>query len=155
MSNEILNSLLKDYEQKKLQAELDSEKRKEELYEKNSTFKSCRICCLQNHFLQPIRQRHRCILKSNLDYVVSISIAIRIFNLPDEIFHYSFPILARINLNPSDIHQILRFHFCHIDVSHLFYLQREHFPSDYLVYISYIFCTACLICNRYLPFSKD
>lgn len=34
MSNEILNSLLKDYEQKKLQAELDSEKRKEELYEK-------------------------------------------------------------------------------------------------------------------------
>ena len=34
MSNEILNSLLKDYEQKKLQAELDSEKRKEELYQK-------------------------------------------------------------------------------------------------------------------------
>lgn len=34
MSNEVLNSLLKEYEQKKLQAELDLEKRKEELYEK-------------------------------------------------------------------------------------------------------------------------
>lgn len=34
MSNEVLNSLLKEYEQKKLKAELDLEKRKEELYEK-------------------------------------------------------------------------------------------------------------------------
>lgn len=34
MSNEILNSLLKEYEQKKLKAELDLEKRKEELYQK-------------------------------------------------------------------------------------------------------------------------
>ena len=34
MSNEILNSLLKEYEQKKLNAELDLEKRKEELYNK-------------------------------------------------------------------------------------------------------------------------
>ena len=34
MSNEVLNSLLKEYEQKKLQAELDLEKRKEELYKK-------------------------------------------------------------------------------------------------------------------------
>ncbi len=33
MSNEILNSLLKEYEQKKLRAELDLEKRKEELYQ--------------------------------------------------------------------------------------------------------------------------
>ena len=32
MSNDILNSLLKEYSQKKLQAELDLEKRKEELY---------------------------------------------------------------------------------------------------------------------------
>lgn len=32
MSNEVLNSLLKEYEQKKLKAELDAEKRKEELY---------------------------------------------------------------------------------------------------------------------------
>ena len=32
MANEILNSLLKQYEQKKLQAELDLEKRKESLY---------------------------------------------------------------------------------------------------------------------------
>ena len=32
MSNEILNSLIKEYEQKKLLAELDLEKRKEELY---------------------------------------------------------------------------------------------------------------------------
>ena len=32
MSNEILDSLLKDYEQKKLNAELDLEKRKEKLY---------------------------------------------------------------------------------------------------------------------------
>lgn len=32
MSNEILNSLLKEYEQKKLNAELDLEKRKESLY---------------------------------------------------------------------------------------------------------------------------
>lgn len=32
MSNEVLNSLLKEYEQKKLRAELDLEKRKEELY---------------------------------------------------------------------------------------------------------------------------
>ena len=32
MSNEVLNSLLKEYEQKKLQAELDLEKRKEYLY---------------------------------------------------------------------------------------------------------------------------
>ena len=34
MSNEVLNSLLKEYEQKKLKAELDAEKRKEELYQK-------------------------------------------------------------------------------------------------------------------------
>ena len=34
MSNELLNSLLKEYEQKKLKAELDTEKRKEELYNK-------------------------------------------------------------------------------------------------------------------------
>lgn len=34
MSNEVLNSLLKEYEQKKLKAELDLEKRKEELYQK-------------------------------------------------------------------------------------------------------------------------
>ena len=32
MSNEVLNSLLKEYEQKKLKAELDLEKRKEHLY---------------------------------------------------------------------------------------------------------------------------
>ena len=32
MSNEVLNSLLKEYEQKKLQAELDLDKRKEYLY---------------------------------------------------------------------------------------------------------------------------
>lgn len=32
MSNEVLNSLLKDYEQKKINAELDLEKRKENLY---------------------------------------------------------------------------------------------------------------------------
>ena len=32
MADEILNSLLKEYSQKKLQAELDLEKRKEELY---------------------------------------------------------------------------------------------------------------------------
>lgn len=32
MSNEVLNSLLKDYEKKKLQAEIDCEKRKEQLY---------------------------------------------------------------------------------------------------------------------------
>lgn len=34
MSNQILSSLLKEYEQKKLKAELDLEKRKEELYQK-------------------------------------------------------------------------------------------------------------------------
>lgn len=34
MSNEVLNSLLKEYEQKKWQAELDLERRKETLYEK-------------------------------------------------------------------------------------------------------------------------
>ena len=34
MSNEILNSLLREYEQKKLNAELDLEKRKENLYKK-------------------------------------------------------------------------------------------------------------------------
>ena len=34
MSDEILNSLLKEYSQRKLQAELDLEKRKDELYEK-------------------------------------------------------------------------------------------------------------------------
>lgn len=34
MSNEVLNSLLKEYEQKKLKAELDLEKRKEDLYQK-------------------------------------------------------------------------------------------------------------------------
>ena len=33
MSNEILNSLLKEYQQKKLKAELDLEKRKENLYQ--------------------------------------------------------------------------------------------------------------------------
>lgn len=33
MSNEVLNSILKEYEQKKLKAELDLEKRKEKLYE--------------------------------------------------------------------------------------------------------------------------
>ena len=32
MSNEILNSLLREYEQKKVKAELDLEKRKEQLY---------------------------------------------------------------------------------------------------------------------------
>ena len=32
MSNEILNSLIKEYEQKKLLAELDLEKRKNDLY---------------------------------------------------------------------------------------------------------------------------
>ena len=32
MSYEILNSLLREYEQKKLKAELDLEKRKEQLY---------------------------------------------------------------------------------------------------------------------------
>ncbi len=34
MANEILNSLLKEYEQKKLKSEIDLEKRKEELYTK-------------------------------------------------------------------------------------------------------------------------
>ena len=34
MSNEVLNSLLREYEQKKLTAELDLEKRKAELYKK-------------------------------------------------------------------------------------------------------------------------
>ena len=34
MSNEILNSLLREYEQRKLNAELDLEKRKESLYKK-------------------------------------------------------------------------------------------------------------------------
>ncbi len=34
MSNEVLNSLLKEYEQKKIRAELDLEKRKMELYQK-------------------------------------------------------------------------------------------------------------------------
>ena len=34
MSNEVLTSLLKEYEQKKLKAEIDLEKRKEELYKK-------------------------------------------------------------------------------------------------------------------------
>ena len=34
MSNEVLNSLLKEYEQKKVKAELDLEKRKEDLYKK-------------------------------------------------------------------------------------------------------------------------
>lgn len=34
MANELLNSLLKEYENKKLRAELDSEKRKDNLYEK-------------------------------------------------------------------------------------------------------------------------
>ena len=34
MSNEILNSLLKEYEQKKLKAEMDLEIRKEHLYKK-------------------------------------------------------------------------------------------------------------------------
>ena len=34
MSNDILNTLLKEYEQKKIKAELDLEKRKEELYKK-------------------------------------------------------------------------------------------------------------------------
>ena len=34
MSNEVLNSFLKEYEQKKLKAELDLEKRKDALYEK-------------------------------------------------------------------------------------------------------------------------
>lgn len=34
MSNEILNSLLKEYEQKKLNAELDLQKRKDDLYKK-------------------------------------------------------------------------------------------------------------------------
>ena len=34
MANEVLNSLLREYEQKKLNAELDLEKRKEELYKK-------------------------------------------------------------------------------------------------------------------------
>ena len=34
MSNEILNSLLKEYEQKKLKSEIDLEKRKSDLYEK-------------------------------------------------------------------------------------------------------------------------
>ena len=34
MHNEILNSLLKEYEQKKLKAELDLEKRKTDLYQK-------------------------------------------------------------------------------------------------------------------------
>lgn len=34
MSNEVLNSLLKEYEQKKLKAEIDLDKRKETLYEK-------------------------------------------------------------------------------------------------------------------------
>lgn len=34
MANEILNSLLKEYEQKKLRAELDLERRKEDLYKK-------------------------------------------------------------------------------------------------------------------------
>lgn len=34
MTNDVLNSLLKEYEQKKLKAELDLEKRKQELYKK-------------------------------------------------------------------------------------------------------------------------
>ena len=34
MSNEVLNSLLKGYEQKKLNAELDLDKRKTDLYKK-------------------------------------------------------------------------------------------------------------------------
>ena len=33
MANEILNSLLREYEQKKINAELDLEKRKENLYD--------------------------------------------------------------------------------------------------------------------------
>ena len=39
MSDEILNSLLKEYSQKKLKAELDLEKRKEELYNKTPRLK--------------------------------------------------------------------------------------------------------------------
>ena len=34
MANEVLNSLLKEYEQKKIKAEYQAEKRKEELYNK-------------------------------------------------------------------------------------------------------------------------
>ena len=34
MSNEVLNSLLKEYEQKKLKAEMDLDKRKSDLYNK-------------------------------------------------------------------------------------------------------------------------
>lgn len=39
MSNEILNSLLKEYEQKRLKAELNLEKRKKELYKKEPRLK--------------------------------------------------------------------------------------------------------------------
>ena len=34
MANELLNSLLKEYDQKRVRAELDLDKRKEELYKK-------------------------------------------------------------------------------------------------------------------------
>ena len=42
MSNEILNSLIKEYEQKKLLAELDLEKKKKMIYIKSSKIKTNR-----------------------------------------------------------------------------------------------------------------
>ena len=46
MANETLNSLLKEYEQKKLNAELDLDRKKENLYKNNKI--SFNILCICN-----------------------------------------------------------------------------------------------------------
>ncbi len=70
MSNEVLNSLLKEYEQKKIRAELDLENRKKELYQKiprlqqiedelnNFAILTARNILLHNHFsLEELNQK--------------------------------------------------------------------------------------------------
>ena len=92
MSNEVLNSLLKDYEKKKLQAEIDCEKRKEQLYK--NVPKLGEIEDELNNFAINMTKN---ILKNGNSSIEKIELEQRITNLKTE----KAKILSELHL-PSD-----------------------------------------------------
>ena len=92
MSNEVLNSLLKDYEKKKLQAEIDCEKRKEQLYK--NVPKLGEIEDELNNFAINMTKN---ILKNGNSSIEKIELEQRITNLKTE----KAKILSELNLPPD------------------------------------------------------
>lgn len=92
MSNEVLNSLLKDYEKKKLQAEIDCEKRKEQLYK--NVPKLGEIEDELNNFAINMTKN---ILKNGNSSIEKIELEQRITNLKIE----KSKILSELNLPPD------------------------------------------------------